>query len=342
MTPTRRRRFAAGASIDGALRISALLGVATLAVTLMAAPADAHGSAGQAPVNTQTRVIDIVPDHPGVQARITDLGEHVVLTTDGAEVIVFGYDGEEYLRIDDDGVWRNERSPATFLNRRLDTVAEIPDSYDASAAPQWQRMGDGRTARWHDHRLHPGAGASTEWQVTIAVDGVTTIVRGETTRESPPPVWSAIALVVGIAILSALVLRERRAVGFVIIGAVLAVGCVALSIARWRASTEPTGTRLVVFAPTLLGVVLTLGALRLRRGLGSAAPWLVFGFGGLALAFGVALIPWLTHAVLPALGPAPLWRVVVASALGSGSVAVALAAGALRVRPSPPGGDLVQ
>ena len=77
------------------------------------------------------------------------------LTWNGdGEVVVDGYDGEPYLRIDADGVERNVHSPATYLNQNRYARVEMPATADSRAAPEWQQISSGRSVRWHDHRTH--------------------------------------------------------------------------------------------------------------------------------------------------------------------------------------------
>ncbi len=300
-------------------------------------PAAAHGTAGQAPVDYETRVESIEPTDgamiDGIRARTTDLGEHVEVTSSRREIIVLGYNGEPYLRVGPDGVWRNERSPATFLNRSVVADDPVPAEFDPNAAPDWARISASSTARWHDHRLHPaGRGPLTNWRVTFTVNGRRAAIVGTTTLLSPPATLSAIALVVGFALTAWLALRRGSRTGFAVTSTALVAGAAALTIARWTASTEPMRTRIAVAWPIVLVVLVVIACFRVRRGIEEASPWFVFGFAAIAIAFGFALLPWLTHAQVPATGPTLAWRVVVAGALGAGSTGVVCAARRLRIR----------
>ena len=63
------------------------------------------------------RVLSVTPDIPGVSVRILQFGDELELVNrSDTEVAVPGYDDEPYLRIGPDGVWRNARSPATYIN----------------------------------------------------------------------------------------------------------------------------------------------------------------------------------------------------------------------------------
>jgi hypothetical protein len=150
----------------------------------------------------------------------------------------------------------------------------------------------------------------------------------------PPSIVAALALVVGCALVALLAMRTSTPRGFVAIALTLLAMTSALSVARWTSSTEPLQTRIAVGWPVILGLCLAVACVRARKGISAASPWFVFGFAAVAVAFGFALMPWLVHARVPAAGPSIVWRVVVASALGAGSVGVVCAARRLRLRPS--------
>ena len=101
-----------------------------------------------------------------------------------------------YLRIDDRGVWENERSPAVWLNRSSAAGGRIPARFDPRAAPEWHRIGGGSTVRWHDHRVHHVRGGRPgSWRVQIVVDGRPTSVVGELVQV-PGPSGAFVVLVV--------------------------------------------------------------------------------------------------------------------------------------------------
>jgi hypothetical protein len=68
--------------------------------------------------------------------------------------VIEGYDGEAYLRFAADGVWRNARSPATYLNDERYGEVEVPAEADPEAEPRWERVSRTRAYEWHDHRIH--------------------------------------------------------------------------------------------------------------------------------------------------------------------------------------------
>jgi hypothetical protein len=80
-----------------------------LGLLALPAAAAAHGGATTAVDYRST----VTGEPAGVAARVVGGDDRLALTRDGArEVIVLGYDGEPYLRLDADGVWENRRSPS--------------------------------------------------------------------------------------------------------------------------------------------------------------------------------------------------------------------------------------
>jgi hypothetical protein len=123
---------------------------------LTGAPASAHTISGPKPTNYHSRVVEIAPAVPGITARVVDLGSKIELTNrTSTEITVLGYESEPYLRIGPDGVFENQNSQATYINRTR-TGGTVPPDIDTSptAPPQWKKISDDHSARWHDHRIH--------------------------------------------------------------------------------------------------------------------------------------------------------------------------------------------
>jgi hypothetical protein len=134
---------------------------------LLAVPsaADAH-TRTQETSNLDSRITSD-PRLPGVAWKVYTGGLLVEVVNHGDDVLVVeGYEGEPYLRIGPEGVERNRRSPATYLNderigRRISarTGVAMPRDVDAAADPDWIRLSAEPTFRWHDHRVHWMSGA---------------------------------------------------------------------------------------------------------------------------------------------------------------------------------------
>jgi hypothetical protein len=92
---------------------------------------------------------------PGLTMRVVDRGDQLALTNvTERDIVVLGYEGEPYLRVGPRGVFSNQRSSATFLNRDRFPTIQLPAQVNPKAAPVWRRVGGGRTVTWHDHRAH--------------------------------------------------------------------------------------------------------------------------------------------------------------------------------------------
>jgi hypothetical protein len=200
------------------------------AALLLAAPpgkADAH-TRTQETSNLHSR-ITADPELPGARWTVHTGGLLLEVVNEGPDaLIVHGYEGEPYLRIGPNGVDRNRRSPATYLNddrvgRRLSARTDVamPRDVDADAPPEWIRIADEPRARWHDHRLHwmspapprfvdagsvarammrinlvgaigragDDAGVFQSWEVPLTHGGEAATLHGELAWIDPPPAW---------------------------------------------------------------------------------------------------------------------------------------------------------
>jgi hypothetical protein len=125
-------------------------------VALWCAPAAApHGGGGAAKGYSST-VESVTPGSPDVHVAVLDADDRLQLRVTGPQTVVIeGYEKEPYLRFSPDGVFRNRRSPATYLNDDRYGRVELPDAADPNAAPDWERVAPaGRSYDWHDHRIH--------------------------------------------------------------------------------------------------------------------------------------------------------------------------------------------
>ncbi|MDQ1455452.1 MAG: hypothetical protein QOH28_1072, partial [Actinomycetota bacterium] len=139
-----------------AIRFAAVAAAAVVLVGLTAAPVSAHTISGPRSTNYRSRVVAIAPAVPGISARIVDLGSKIEVTNrSSTEVTVLGYEGEPYLRIGPSGVFENLHSQATYINRtRLGGAVPADIDTSPTAVPQWQKISDSHSARWHDHNIH--------------------------------------------------------------------------------------------------------------------------------------------------------------------------------------------
>jgi hypothetical protein len=139
--------------VHGRRRLSGvLLGLVlgSLAAVLIGPPAHADPAG---PTDYRSEVVSVDPPTPTVDVGILGGDSFVDLTVrPGTEVIVVGYQGEDYLWFRPDGtVWENRRSPSTYANAER-YGSDVPELASATAAPDWVRVGDGGRWAWHDHR----------------------------------------------------------------------------------------------------------------------------------------------------------------------------------------------
>jgi hypothetical protein len=98
----------------------------------------------------------LAPNILGVQVAVLGGDDRLNLQNlSGRTIVVFGYDEEPYLRFDAEGrVFRNMRSPATYLNEDRYADVQLPPEADPHASPTWQQVANGNHFAWHDHRIH--------------------------------------------------------------------------------------------------------------------------------------------------------------------------------------------
>ncbi|MEO6125461.1 MAG: hypothetical protein ABIR32_17325 [Ilumatobacteraceae bacterium] len=137
------------------LRAAGMLLVVVGAVFAVAAPALAHNGTGGSSSDYRITITGYSGDPTGVSLHVVQLGDRVELTREGANVVfVLGYEGEQYLRLDRDGVWENTNSPAFYLNADRFAATQPPAGITKSSTAKWSKLSTGNSVRWHDHRAH--------------------------------------------------------------------------------------------------------------------------------------------------------------------------------------------
>ncbi|RZT82943.1 hypothetical protein EV382_6258 [Micromonospora violae] len=339
-------------------RAGLVAAAAAVATLISAAPAAAHGADAPNGTDYRTRTTGVAPARPGLEVRVIEAGARLELTNrTGRTIEVIGYSGEPYLRVGPDGVFENDRSPATYLNRTIDGDTALPAEADPAAAPSWRRIADGTTARWHDQRAlwqestpPPAVRAAPDrehrvrdWTIPLR-DGTDPVMIGGTLDWVPPPdayTWWAVTIVALLAVgalglLAAAATAGRRALSA--LGALLIVGGAV-------AVVYPVGRELDAGAqgvgPVVVGL-LSGQVWSLLTGLGAiAAGWyalarrpsadFVVALAGacLALFAGAANATVFARSIAPVPWSPEVARVMVAAVLIAG--AGATAAGVLRL-----------
>jgi len=132
----------------------ALIAAALTAVVLAPAAA-AHGGGGGR-LGYSSTVVQLIPEQPAVHVQVLDSDDRLQVRVDGNHTLVIdGYQNDPYLRFDHTGVYRNARSPATYLNDARFGDVKLPPQANAKSTPMWVKVAAaGRSYEWHDHRIH--------------------------------------------------------------------------------------------------------------------------------------------------------------------------------------------
>ena len=332
-------------------------------VTCTATPAAAHGRGGDT-----TNYESVITSRPAGGLRWRVLAHDLYLELENRSnqrVIVLGYQEEPYLRFEPGGaVYRNERSPAVYLNRSRDGEAP-PDSADHEAPPRWRRVADDGTYRWHDHRIHwmgdrPPAAVRADpdrravvnpWQVDFLVGGDAGRLRGELRWHPSRPATPWIALTLVIAALGVVAgARSRRTsarwaglarVPAALLGVAL-LGGIAHTVDDVTAAPGPRVDDLVAVGSTAgLAVIVVLCLRPAWRGDDRSFAFLAIAGAAVAWVQGVSHTSTFSAPLLVTGMPDEVTRALTALSLGAGIAA--LAAWAVRLlmpstarRPPPP------
>ncbi len=323
-------------------RLAATLAACALALAALPSAAAAHGDAGAGTDYRST----VTAAPAGVDADVLGGDDRLRIARRGAaEVLVLGYQGEPFLRLDGDGVWRNEASLAARLaDERAPAVAGTSATAPAGA-PDWRLVdAGGSAATYHDHRMHwmgstaPAAVRAApgrerrldDWQIDVVVDGAPGTVAGTLDYVPPPsaPLWWG--LVAAALALGAVLGLRLPGTAPARIGATLALGLLAVLEAA-AAEADGAGRLGPVAAVLLPGAIAAGIAWRVRR-------QRVYEATALALAaLVVAALPVagrlagsFAHGVLPSPLPETATRAALVLVVGATALVLAAAAAAWR------------
>jgi hypothetical protein len=172
---------------------------AGLAALVVCSAAAAHGGGGG--LGFRSKVTRITPAAAGLSVTVLDYDDRLQLRNEtGEPIVVLGYEGEPYLVFRDGHVYRNIRSPATYLNDDRFGKVALPAQADAEASPQWEEVSPREEFDWHDHRIHwmsrtlpPKVQAAKDephhvfdWSVPARIDGTPLEIAGTLDYEPPP------------------------------------------------------------------------------------------------------------------------------------------------------------
>ena len=327
-------------------RRAAAAAVIAILLVFGASPAGAHTTGGPPASNFRTELTGLAPPSSGLVAALASDHEQLELRVDGQHtVIVLGYRGEPYLRVDAGGVFENMRSPSVAANRtRIPTGA--PSTKTGS--PRWRRVSRRPVARWHDHRAHWMGGITPRairrdldhehvverWTIPVHVDGRPTQIRGQIRWAPPAPAWPWwVGAVISAGVLMALAAQPRSARAGLAAALLLMAGAEAAHLwGGWPFSSGSALGRLGEAIPSIAAIATCLGALvwLLRTNPWRSAPALILAGLFVFVSGGIADLPSLSHAFIPSRVPPEVARALIAVALGLG--AGTAIAGGLRLR----------
>jgi hypothetical protein len=294
----------------------------TLLVVMLAVPSPAA-----AHLRSGTVAVDYGASVSSADAMLTvsvyqsDLGLHLSVRR-GHSVLVLGYLGEQFLRIDTAGVAVNAVSPTAAASGLLHAGEAT------TGAPTWLARGRNSVV-WHDarvRRLPPGARRG-RWSIPIVVDGRREAITGEVWRVAPPTLWAWLlgvvaltALGVGLALRATPLQLPTLCIAFGLCAAASAI--VAAAGFAFGAYASPgtwiAGADELLFAIAGVGV-LAWGPHAARAAAGA-------GLGLLGLAVGLSRGAIFLHGSVLSVLPGTASRVLVSLAVATG-VAAAVAGG---------------
>jgi hypothetical protein len=184
--------------------------------------------------NYRSEIRGLVPNVPGIDIEVLNYDDRLLLTNrSGKRVLVKGYDGEPYIRIQPDGLVEvNKRSPSFYLNEDRFAQVEVPAEAKKGATPQWDEISRTGRYEWHDHRIHWMSKTKppqvkdenkqtkvSSWRVPLQVGdrdaNLTGTLRWEPTDSSAPTAayiaLGAVAVASGLLVLASRRIRRRRA-----------------------------------------------------------------------------------------------------------------------------------
>lgn len=294
--------------------------VAPLAV---APAACAHLRSGTIAVDYRARLT--APTRRGFTARVMQSDRALSISVQqGHSVVVLGYLGEPFLRLDAAGLAVNAASPTSVGAGVLKK-----DELASGSKAVWRLDRGRRSVVWHDARvqgLPPGVGHGA-WEVPLVVDGRRTLLTGELVRLPAPALWPwaiVATLLAGATTVLALGRRPRALhISSVGVGVVAAIAATATALGFALDAYASPGTW-IAGLDELVFIAVGLGVL--AWGPRKAHAWATIGLGLVSSAVGLSNGPVFFHAIVLSVIPSATARALVAAAIGAGVAAAVLGA----------------
>lgn len=324
----------------GRTRFARALAIAVALPLVAPAVATAHLRAGTVAVDYRASIAAGSP--AGFTARIFQSDRALSMSVEpGHTVVVRGYLGEPFLRLNGAGVAVNAASPTSVGAGVLPRGSLVSGRRTA-----WHLRPGRRSIVWHDARvqgLPPGARRGT-WSVPLLVDGRRGSLSGEIVRVPPPAVWPwAVAVLVACTMVTLALLRLRALRVAALVFAVAAGVAAAVTAVGFALDTYASPGTWIAGLDELVFIGVGLGVL--AWGPRSAQVPAAIGLGLLGAAVGISKGAVFLHAIVLSSLPGTAARLFVAVAIGTGVAAAVLGAVAFSIpspaRRPPPGGRLL-
>jgi hypothetical protein len=302
------------------MRRSLVVAVAALALAALAfaAPgtAGAHLRASRSAVDFRASV---QANQAPVRLRVyrTDLA--LGLRLEGRHrVVVLGYLGEPFLRLEPGAVFVNAASPTA-------AGARLARPHPRLTRPLWHLRATRPSVIWHDARVRglPPGKTRGRWRIPLLVDGHRMELTGTIQRVAAPAAWPWLVIGAALAVAVALALRRRKLLrpATASLGRLAGAATLLTALGFALSSSAAQGAWIEGGNEAFLALV---GAVFLVRG-SSAARALAGGLLGLVgLAAGLTRLPVLLHGIALSALPGSLARLAVATAIAAGAAAATL------------------
>ena len=295
-------------ALPSRVAMSIFAGLIIALVPASATFADAPGPTDYRSTITSVETTDGLPLPEGVSISIEGHDSFLALTVPkGVAAEVPGYEGESYLKIDQDCTTsENQHSMSTWYNKDRFGGDASTDLVDNDANPDWKIIGSTCSVAWHDHRIHymssippinaePGDVIVTD-SIALTIDGRDVVVYIESELVAPA---SQLPAIVGAIVAFAIVTVMWRGTTLaLLVFPISAIGII-IGGAQYLWAPADTGPNISVFALPFIAAAAGIAASVARqRGLLFANGSVLLG-GTMLTIWAIRRIDVFSYALLP-------------------------------------------
>jgi hypothetical protein len=295
------------------------------------------------PTDYLSEIRSVEPAISSIEVAVLGGDSFVQLTVSpGTDVIVLGYQTEDYLWFQADGsVLENQNAPSTYTNDDRYGGGQPPPNATRDAEPEWKLVASNGRYSWHDHRAHwmqpiRPAGKQVgdqivEGVIPLIVDGddvdVTVI---STWQPEPSPVPMFAGAIAALGLVGFGVWRWRSGQRSALLAAPVAAASVVAGVLQYTSLPSETGPRLVWIVLPMIAVLAAMtAAVAEARDADFVARGAVLVVGVQLAIWGIVKRDGLTAALIPTDAPAWFDRLTTSGALAGGIALVTFALWAL-------------